>query len=97
MTRVEIIANQALEEPLMKIMPYRGGKPCYTMIHQVDGSGLSGWCLGNDVWPEENIMFILYLEDDRLSQLKDDLKKIREEFPIQGVAAFELPGAIEIK
>ncbi|MDC7219497.1 MAG: hypothetical protein PQJ59_06120 [Spirochaetales bacterium] len=95
MTRVEIIANQALEEQLIEIMPVReGGHPCYTMIHQVDGSGYSGWCMGNDVWPEENILFILYLNDIKLEKLKADINELRERFPILGLACFELPGVV---
>lgn len=95
MTRVEIIANQALEEQLMEIMPIQeGGKPCYTMIHQVDGSGYSGWCMGNGVWPEENILFILYIEDEALQKLHTDIKTLRDRFPILGLACFEIHGAV---
>jgi hypothetical protein len=92
-TRVEIIANQALEEQLIEIMPVReGGHPCYTMIHQVDGSGYSGWCMGNDVWPEENILFILYVNEEKLQKLQNDIKVIRERFPILGLACFKMSG-----
>lgn len=95
MTRVEIIANQALEEQLIKIMPIREGKkPCYTMIHQVDGSGYSGWCMGNDVWPEENILFILYVNDEKLNKLHEDITELRERFPILGLACFESSGIV---
>ncbi len=93
MTRVEIIANQALEEQLLAIMPvHEEGHPYYTMIHQVDGSGFSGWCLGNSVWPEENILFIVYVTDENLDQLHSDITALRERFPILGLACFELPG-----
>jgi hypothetical protein len=97
-TRVEIIANQALEEQLMNIMPVRedgqrgAGSPCYTMIHQVDGSGYSGWCMGNSIWPEENILFIVYVSDENLQKLRDDITALREQFPILGLACFELTG-----
>ncbi len=93
MTRVEIIANQALEEQLIEIMPVReGGHPCYTMIHQVDGSGYSGWCMGNSVWPEENILFILYVNDEKLEILHKDITALREKYPILGLACFEQSG-----
>ncbi len=96
MIKFEIIANQALERPLMEIMPSRNGKPCYTMLKQVDGAGYSGWCMGNDVWPEENIMFILYIEDERLDIIKERLRELRERFPLLGLAAFEHTGIIEV-
>ncbi|MBI9107487.1 MAG: hypothetical protein JEZ04_12145 [Spirochaetales bacterium] len=95
MTKLEIIANQALEAPLMEIMPRNNNKPCYTMLKQVDGSGYSGFCLGNEVWPEENVMFILFLDDDRLETIKSRLSDIRERFPLLGLAAFEHPGITE--
>ena len=96
MTKLEIIANQALEAPLMEIMPQNEGKPCYTMLKQVDGAGYSGFCLGNEVWPEENVMFILFLDDDKLETIKQKLNTIRERFPLLGLAAFEHAGIIEI-
>ena len=96
MTKLEIIANQALESPLMEIMPRNDGKPCYTMLKQVDGSGYSGFCLGNDVWPEENVMFILFLDDERLDTIKQKIAGIREKFPLIGLAAFEHPGITEV-
>jgi hypothetical protein len=96
MTKLEIIANQALEAPLMEIMPRNDGKPCYTMLKQVDGAGYSGFCLGNEVWPEENVMFILFLTEDKLEKIKQKLKLIRERFPLLGLSAFEHPGIVEI-
>jgi hypothetical protein len=96
MIKFEIIANQALEASLMEIMPVRNGKPCYTMIHQVDGSGFSGWCMGNDVWPEENIMFILYTGNEQLEVLKEKLNMLRKRFPLLGLAAFEHSGITEV-
>lgn len=96
MTKLEIIANQALESQLIEIMPVNNGKPCYTMLKQVDGAGFSGFCLGNEVWPEENVMFILFLDNDRLELIKQSLSSIRESFPLLGLAAFEHPGIQEI-
>lgn len=96
MTKLEIIANQALEAQLMEIMPKNDGRPCYTMLKQVDGVGYSGFCLGNEVWPEENVMFILFLDDERLNAVKERLGGIRESFPLLGLAAFEHPGITEL-
>ncbi|HAK46256.1 MAG TPA: hypothetical protein DCO79_10120 [Spirochaeta sp.] len=96
MTKLEIIANQALEAQLMEIMPKNDGRPCYTMLKQVDGAGLSGFCLGNEVWPEENVMFILFLDDERLDIIKEQLNGIRGKFPLLGLAAFEHPGITEV-
>jgi hypothetical protein len=96
MIKLEIIANQALERPLIAIMPLREGKPCYTMLKQVDGSGFSGACLGNDVWPEENIMFILYLEEEEAAVVTKKIGELRRRFPLLGLAAFEQPGIREI-
>lgn len=96
MIKLEIIANQALERPLIAIMPRRDGKPCYTMLKQVDGSGYSGACLGNDVWPEENVIFLLYLEEEEVAAMKDRIRELRHRFPLLGLAAFEQSGIREI-
>ena len=96
MTKLEIIANQALERQPIEIMPKNEGTPCYTMLKQVDGVGYSGFCLGNEVWPEENIMFVLFLDDERLEDVKQKLDGIRKRFPLLGLAAFEHAGIIEL-
>ena len=96
MIKLEIIANQALEFPLMEIMPRVNGKPCYTMLKQVDGAGYSGVCLGNDVWPEENVMFILFLDEEKVRELRIKIEEIRGRFPLLGLAAFEHPGITEV-
>ena len=97
MIKLEIIANQALEAPLMGIMPEKDKKPCYTMLRQVDGSGFSGWCMGNDVWPEENVMFLLYLEEEQGEMVKEKIKQLREEYPLLGLAVFESSGFQEME
>ena len=96
MIKLEIIANQALEDQLLDIMPMNNGRPCYTMLKQVDGAGFSGLCLGNEVWPEENVMFILFLNEEELNTVKEQLAGIRRKFPLLGLAAFEHPGITEV-
>lgn len=96
MTRIEIFANQALEKELLQILPLQEGSPCYSLIRQVEGAGLSGLCLGNQVWPEENILVILYLDETQLEPLAQRLRKLREDFPLQGLAIFALDQAREI-
>jgi hypothetical protein len=90
MTKLDIIVNQALENQIINIMPQHDGKPCYTKLNQVDGVGSSGYCLGNNVWPEENVMFILYVSQEEANQIKVHIAEIRKKFPLLGLAAFEL-------
>ena len=96
MVRLEIIANQALEELLMGIMPVRNGIPCYTMFRGVSGAGFSGWCQGDDVWPEENLLFLLYVEEEEATRVKNEIKKLRVQFPLLGLAAFQQSGIEEV-
>ncbi len=96
MLKLEIIANQALEAPLIEIMPEKNSKPCYTMLKQVDGAGYSGICLGNDVWPEENVMFILFIDEPELAIIKQSIDRIRKRFPLLGLSVFCHEGIKEL-
>ncbi len=97
MTRVEIIAHEALEAPLIEeLMPIpanshdsegRSGKP-FTLSRGVAGRGRSGSCFGDEVWPETNIRIVLFVESDEETRIRGALKRVRERFPKLGLAAF---------
>ena len=101
MTRVEIIAHEALEFPLMEaLVPVpadahdpegRSGRP-FTLIRDVAGRGMSGSSFGNDVWPENNIKIVLFLEDDEEPGIRAALKGVRRRYPKLGLAAFAVNG-----
>ena len=101
MIRVEIIAHEALEKPLLDALAPlppgihdpegRSGRP-YVLIRGTAGRGASGSSFGDDVWPESNIMIILYVEPGDEQSIREELKGIRQRFPGLGLAVFAAPG-----
>ncbi len=101
MIRVEIIAHEALEKPLIDaLVPVppgthdpegKTGRP-FTMVREVAGRGMSGSSFGNDVWPESNIVLILFVDDVDVQGIREKLQGIRSRFPKLGLAVFALPG-----
>lgn len=106
MLRIEIIANRAISPEVVPAVKealgddeggnYWSSLPPFTAVPQVNGTGLSGPCLGDDVWPEQNEIIILY-GDERLKEaVARALAGLRERFPIQGLAAFAVNQAEEL-
>jgi len=101
MIRVEIIAHEALEQPLMDALAPvpadahdpegRSGRP-FTLIRQAAGRGASGSAFGDDVWPETNIKMVLFIDDVEESAVRSGLRRVRSRFPKLGLAAFATPG-----
>ena len=101
MTRVEIIAHEALEAPLMEALAPvptdahdpegRSGRP-FTLSRGVAGRGMSGSSFGDEVWPETNLRIVLFVGADDEARIRDALKGVRRRFPKLGLAAFAASG-----
>lgn len=101
MTRIEIIAHEALEKPLLDALAPvppgthdpegRTGRP-FILIREVAGRGMSGSSFGDDVWPETNIKIILFVDGNQESGIRSELRTIRSRFPKLGLAVFALHG-----
>ena len=101
MIRMEIIAHEALEKPLIDaLVPVpagthdpegRTGRP-FIMIRETAGRGMSGSSFGDDVWPELNIMIVLFVEEGEEQGIRDEIRGIRSRFPKLGLAVFAVSG-----
>jgi len=101
MIRIEIIAHEALEKPLLEVLAPippgvhdpegRSGRP-YTLLRGAAGRGLSGSSFGDDIWPETNILIILFAEEDEKTEIRRRVCEIRRRFPKLGLAVFAAPG-----
>lgn len=101
MIRVEIIAHEALEKPLLDALAPlppgvhdpegRSGRP-FLITRGTAGRGMSGSSFGDDVWPESNIVLVLYIEEDDVPGIREGLAGIRRDFPKLGLAVFAAPG-----
>jgi nitrogen regulatory protein PII len=62
MKRVEIIAAQAILDDVLEAMEHYQVPMHYTIIPAAHGRGNTIPKLGDDVWPEENFIMIIYCE-----------------------------------
>jgi len=86
--RVEIIANQSIEADLFEIFIKKGIGRHYTKIPNAMGVGNSDPKMGDHIWPEENVMIIIYCEEKEAVKLKDAVKEVNELFPREGLKVF---------
>lgn len=88
MIRLEIIANQAIEEDIIEALSLNGFGENFTYINHVYGRGGHGRREGSAIWPEENVIFILITEENRLDPLMKELRSIKNEFSMEGMQCY---------
>lgn len=92
MKRIEVILTQAIESDFLQLYERecrRAGIKCkYTKIENVMGVGNTDPKLGDSIWPQLNIMFILYVEDNFVQTITTIMKKLHEMYVGEGAAAF---------
>ena len=88
MTRLEIIANQAIEEDIIEALKQHGYGENFTYLAPVSGRGRHGRREGSAVWPEENVLFIVVIEDDQMAALVDALRKVKADFSGEGFRCY---------
>jgi hypothetical protein len=94
MVRIEIIANQSVEEDMIESLYKVIEKPAYTKINGVHGRGNTYPKRGDNIWPEENIILIIYCEADEALKIKEAVYKVKKQFPDEGIKYFELRGGL---
>jgi len=92
MRRLEVIANQSIQvdliEGLTAVVPHLQ----YTLISPVQGAGLHKKKEGTTVWPEINFILVSYMEDEHIGLARASLQRLKERFPEEGIAFFDLGG-----
>lgn len=91
MTRLEIIANNTVEEDIQEALMAIQADFGYTRLNNVHGRGHSDPKEGDAVWPEENFIYIIYTEDDRAMAFVDALRHLKDKFTKEGIKIFALP------
>lgn len=92
--RVELVFSAALEEDIFNGFTKNGIGKKFTKIPSVLGKGNSNPKLGDPIWPQFNTMVIVYCDKAEAEKIYEIVNAIRKEYPVEGVACFEMP-AIE--
>ena len=90
MKRVEIMANRSVEEDLMEAFSIAGVASHYTKYPVAFGVGRSGPRMGDAVWPEENIVIVVYCDDDEAALIARSVAAVKERFPHEGIKVFTM-------
>ena len=88
LTRIEIIFSQALEEDFMQEFKEKKLAARYTKLANVMGAGYSNPRLGDAVWPQLNMMYIIYCSEEEADEIIAICQKLREKYMAEGIACF---------
>lgn len=86
--RLELIFSQALEEDFHSEFTALNIGKKYTKFESVMGAGCSNPCLGDSVWPELNMMYVIYCDKEEAKKIYSVVKKLRKKFITEGIACF---------
>ena len=87
MNRLEIFANQALSDIIERDLN-KMDNINYTLLRDSAGKGHKGFCQGNNIWPEHNVVFIIYCNPDKVERIEIALRELKDKFPIIGLSCF---------
>ncbi|MDA3900178.1 MAG: hypothetical protein PF637_06630 [Spirochaetes bacterium] len=88
MIRMEIIANQSVQEEIVESIETMIPDFYYTIVPLVHGRGEQGRRLESTTWPETNFMMIAYIEDKVQSVIKKSVSEIKSKFGDEGIKLF---------
>jgi nitrogen regulatory protein PII len=90
MQRIEIIANKSIEDNIVESLDHHKVPPFYTVIPVAHGEGKSGPKRGDHIWPEENVILIIYCSEEDASKVKESIRYLKERFPDEGIKIFAM-------
>lgn len=86
--RLEIIFSQAVEEDFQAAFKELGIGKRFTKFESVMGAGFSNPRLGNAVWPQLNMMYIIYCDEGEAEKIKRVIADLRKQYVTEGIACF---------
>ena len=91
MIRLEIIANQSVEENILDAFKYEGVGKHYTKFPDIYGVGSKGPRMGDAVWPEVNFVLVIWCEEEEARGIERAVEYVKKRFPDEGIKIFGLP------
>ncbi len=90
MKRLEIIVNQSIETDLFETFSRYGVARQYTKIPGAHGVGNSDPKMGDHIWPEENVVLIVYCGEKEALAIGEAIAEVKKRFPDEGLKYFEM-------
>jgi len=86
--RIEIMCSQALDEDFTEEFKKLGIAQKFTKINPVMGAGCNKPHLGDNVWPQLNVLYLIYCTEEEAEKIKEVVTKFRHLFITEGVGCF---------
>lgn len=86
--RVELIFSQAIEEDFQQLFAENKVASMYTKLDNVKGAGFSNPRLGDAIWPQLNVMYIIYCNEEDCKKIIEIVEQLRMQYIGEGVACF---------
>ncbi|MCR5495928.1 MAG: hypothetical protein K6F15_09855 [Treponema sp.] len=86
--RIEIIANQSVEDDITELLEEEIPEIEYTLIPTVHGRGRNAKKLGTSTWPEQNFLLFAYLSLENARKAKAIIEAVKAKFPGEGISFF---------
>ncbi len=86
--RVEIIFSQALEEDFEQHFHEKKVAARYTKLSGVMGAGYSNPKLGDAIWPQLNMIYIIYCSEEDCQTIVEIVEQLRLQYIGEGIACF---------
>ena len=86
--RIEIIANQSVQEDITELLEQEIPEIQYTVIPTVQGRGAHSKKLGSTTWPEQNFVLFAYLSRDDAKKAKAVISAVKQKFASEGISFF---------
>lgn len=88
MIRIEIVANQSVEEQIKNNLEAVIPNFYYTTIPLAYGRGKNSRKLGTTTWPETNFILLSYCDEKFETDIRTVIEYIKSKFPADGIKLF---------
>jgi hypothetical protein len=88
MIRVEIVANQSVEENILEALKREDAGKYYTKYPNILGVGNTGPRMGDAIWPEQNFVMVIWCEEEEARAIERAVASVKVKFPGEGIKIF---------
>lgn len=90
MKRIEIVANQSIQEEILMGIETVVPDIRYTLLPVVHGKGGDDRKLGTTTWPETNFLLISYVANADAEKIMQEIENVKKQFPSEGLMVFSI-------
>lgn len=88
MKKLEIILSQAIDEDFSRLCEVREVGQHFTKSVGVMGKGNTIPKMADETWPQENVHYMMIVEDSEVESIRQIVEYLRTQFPDEGIAGF---------